>query len=473
MKRQPNLFISFLPLIFLIFLLSANVYYFGDSVLDGANQIALLLSAFFAGILATLFGRGKFIMTKIKENVSVALLPIIILLLIGALSGAWLVSGIIPAMIYYGLEIMNPRIFLVTSCAACAVISLVTGSSWSTIATLGIALLGMGKAMGIPEGMVAGSVISGAYFGDKMSPLSDTTTLAPAVAGTDLFTHIRYMAKSTVPTIFIVLVIYFILGLTMPLSPVETSQIETVQQLLKSHFSLNLMLFMVPFLVVFLIIKKLSAIASLGAGILAAILFAIIFQKDLLNELKGDMSMYNVILRSIYGDTSIPFSNSVLSSLLNSGGMAGMLHTVWLILSAMIFGGVMEAAGFLERIVKTIAGSAKSALGLVSRTGLSCIFFNLTASDQYLSIVVPGRMFAKKYEEAGKKPELLSRTLEDTGTVTSVLVPWNTCGAAQAAVLGVATVSYLPYAFFPLLMPFATLIAARMIDIGSSKQTAI
>ncbi len=364
-------------------------------------------------------------------------------------------------MIYYGLQILNPEIFLFASCIICAIVSLASGSSWSTIATIGIALIGIGDVLGISHGLVAGSIISGAYFGDKMSPLSDTTNLAAAMSGTDLFIHIRYMMYTTIPTFIITLIIFFIIGLS-----IETSSEQNINLLLSAldtKFNINLWLFIVPLFVVILIIKKTPAIPSLLAGTLLGGIFAIIYQPQIISEISQTSLLnietyYKAIINAMASDISINTEHELINNLLTSSGMKGMLSTVWLVICAMSFGGAMQEGGLLKRISDPIISYAQKPGSLIATTSATCIFFNLTTSDQYLSIVVPGRMFEENYKDKGLAPENLSRTLEDSGTVTSVLIPWNTCGAAQSAVLGVATLNYLPYCFFNLISPIMTIL---------------
>ncbi len=381
--------------------------------------------------------------------------------MIGALAGTWLLSGIVPALIYYGLKIINPTIFLFTASVVSAIISMATGSSWSTVATLGVAMLGIGVTLGFNEGLVAGAIISGAYFGDKMSPLSDTTNLAPAMAGTDLFTHIRYMSITTGPSMGLTLIIFLIIGFWMD-SPTANSDMELVLLAIEDSFNINLLLFIVPAVVIFLIIKKVPPLPALFVGTILGAVFALIFQPNVIHNVSGISndfvkSYYVGIMKSMYTTINIETSNAEVNELLTTGGMQGMLNTIWLIISAMIYGGIMDAAGFLKRITKSLIVYAKSTGSLIATTAGTCVFFNLTASDQYLAIVVPGRMFSSIYKKRGLAPENLSRTLEDSGTVTSVLIPWNTCGAYQSSVLGVATLTYLPYCFFNIISPFMTL----------------
>lgn len=469
--RKPTLLQAFIPIFFLIIALFINVRIYGDDSLSGSNQIILILSAGVAALVAMNIGyKWDEIQNGMVKSISSAMASIIILLLIGALAGTWLLSGVVPAMIYYGLQILNPTIFLFAACIICSIVSIATGSSWTTAATVGIALIGIGSALGINEGMVAGAVLSGAYFGDKMSPLSDTTNLAPAMAGTDLFTHIRYMTFTTVPSIIIALIIFLILGFTQG-SNGQAIETETMLAAIDKNFNISGWLFIVPIVVVVLIVKKMPAIPAILIGALLGAVFALIFQPDLIAKAAGEgysgaEATFRGVMNSMFGE--IKFESGIAQfdqpgdELLKSKGMYGMLKTVWLILSAMMFGGVMESTGLLKRIAEAIISKVNSAGSLVAATTGSTIFFNITASDQYLSIVVPGRMFADIYKEMGLAPENLSRTLEDSGTVTSVLVPWNTCGAYHSTVLGVPTLTYLPFAFFNYISPLMTMVFAYL-----------
>lgn len=462
MTKSPSLLQALIPIIFLIVLLSINVYLFGDDATYGANQIALLLAAAVGAVIAGKVGYSwDEILQGIVKSISSAMSAILILMLIGSLAGTWLISGIVPALIYYGLDILNPTIFLFAAVIVSAIVSLATGSSWTTAATIGIALVGIGKTMGIHEGVVAGAIISGAYFGDKMSPLSDTTNLAPAMAGTDLFTHIRYMALTTVPTITITLIIFLVWGFFIDSSS-SIGTVEEVHQAIASKFNITPWLFLVPAVVIGLILKKVPALPALLAGALLGGVFAIIFQPNIVLEIAGSSTgtfwdYYKGVIMALFGETSVATGNAMVDDLLSAGGMIGMMNTIFLILCAMVFGGVMESAGMLKRMADSIIQYANSTGSLVASTAITCGFFNVTASDQYIAIVVPGRMFAPAYKDRGLAPENLSRTLEDSGTVTSVLVPWNTCGAYQSTVLGVGTFAYLPYAFFNLLSPIMTI----------------
>tara|TARA_B110000091_G_scaffold62913_1_gene69204 strand:- start:11618 stop:12931 length:1314 start_codon:yes stop_codon:yes gene_type:complete len=396
------------------------------------------------------------ILAEVKENLLSVLVPVIILIMVGALAGTWLISGIIPAMVYYGLQVLSPEIFLPASVVIAAIISIATGSSWTTSATVGIALVGIGSALGISSGMIAGAVISGAYFGDKMSPLSDTTNLAPAMAGTDLFTHIKYMTFTTVPSIVITLLFFTILSFNMEVT--GSADIDNLLVSINSTFSISLTLFIVPGIVIVLILLKTKPLIALGSGVLLAAVFAFIFQGEVLDSL-GD-SRIETILTSIYTDTAIVTENTQLNDLFTAGGIMGMLWTILLIIAAMIFGGIMDGVGFLSKITSVLLKRAKSIFGLFASTVLSCLGLNTIASDQYLAIVIPGKMFKDAYKEKGLAPENLSRTLEDSGTVTSVLIPWNTCGAYQSGVLGVGVAEYFVFAIFNWISPIVTLFFA-------------
>lgn len=463
--KKPSLIQAFTPIVFLIFFLTLNVLFFGDDTLSGANQMALIFASAIAGLIAIRLGLNwKSIRKSMVKSINSAMPSILILFLIGSLAGTWMISGVVPAMIYYGLKILNPGIFLFASVVICSIVSLATGSSWSTIATIGIALIGIGSAMGINEGIVAGSIISGAYFGDKMSPMSDTTNLAPAMAGTDLFTHIRYMVLTTAPSMLITLIIFLIIGFTYNFNAVETN-IGEFSSVIETNFNVTPWLFLVPALLIFIIVMKVPPLPSLFAGTLLGGIFAIIFQPAIIqqiSDIQGSymLKSYIAVMKSMFGSVAIITRNEAVNNLLTTNGMAGMLDTIWLIIAAMVFGGAMESAGLLMRITQSVIKYAKSTGSLVASTVATCLFFNITASDQYISIVVPGRMYSKTFRDMGLKPELLSRTLEDAGTVTAPLIPWNTGGATQARVLGVPTLSYLPFAFFNLISPLMSIFMA-------------
>jgi len=463
-NKELQLWEALIPVVALIGMLAFNVFVFGDSALGGSNQFVLLLGAAVAAIIGFKNKISyKSMMDEVAENVKSTAGAIFILLMVGALAGTWLISGVIPSMIYYGLQILSPAIFLPATLIICSVISIATGSSWTTSATVGIALIGIGGALGFDKGMIAGAVISGAYFGDKLSPMSDTTNLAPAMAGTDLFTHIRYMTLTTIPTYIITFILFVILGLTFD----AEGTVETASLLadIKASFNVSLWLFVVPVVVIGLIVKKTEPLIALLIGTLLGGAFALVFQPNIVLMLSGATEMnftsaYKGIMNAITTKSVIPTENPTLADLFTSGGMEKMLGTIWLILCAMVFGGIMDAIGALSCISQSLLKLAKSTFGLFASTVGSCLALNITASDQYLAIVVPGKMFAQAYKDKGLAPENLSRTIEDSGTVTSVLIPWNTCGAYHAGTLGVGTFELLPYAFFNLISPIMTLIFA-------------
>jgi NhaC family Na+:H+ antiporter len=463
-NKELSITEALIPVVALIVMLGYNVAVYGDNALSGSNQFVLLLGAAVAAVVG-FFNKVTFekMMEEVAENIKSTVGAILILLMVGALAGTWLISGIIPSMIYYGLQILSPAIFLPATLIICSIISIATGSSWTTSATVGIALIGVGGALGFDLGMVAGAVISGAYFGDKLSPMSDTTNLAPAMAGTDLFTHIRYMTLTTIPTYVITLIIFIILGLSVEIN--GNVDIASLLADIETSFTISPWLFLVPTIVIGLIIKKTEPLVALLVGTLLAAIFAVLFQPHIINQIAGVDHMtfesgYKGVMDAITGKVVVPTENKTLADLFTSGGMEKMLGTIWLILCAMVFGGIMDAIGALSRISQTLLKMAHTTFGLFASTVGSCMALNITASDQYLAIVVPGKMFAKAYKEKGLAPENLSRTLEDSGTVTSVLIPWNTCGAYQSGTLGVSTLDYLPYAFFNILSPFMTLIFA-------------
>ncbi|MEZ4858702.1 MAG: Na+/H+ antiporter NhaC [Flavobacteriaceae bacterium] len=464
-NKELNIWEALIPVFALVLMLFFNVIYaFGDDALSGSNQFILLLGAAVAAIVGY-FNKVKFsqMMDEVAENVKSTTGALLILLMVGALAGTWLLSGIIPTMIYYGMQILSPKIFLVSTVIICSIISIATGSSWTTSATVGIALIGIANVLGISLGMTAGAVISGAYFGDKLSPMSDTTNLAPAMAGTDLFTHIRYMTLTTVPTYIVTLLFFIILGFTI--EPKGVADTQTLLASIEQSFTISPWLFVVPIIVIFLIVKKTPPLIALLAGTLLGGIAALIFQSNIVATIGGSenlnfLSAYKGIMKAITVDIAIPTDNKILTDLFSSGGMSGMLGTIWLIVCAMVFGGVMDAIGALARISRALLKLFHTTFGLFASTVASCLALNVTASDQYLAIVVPGKMYANAFKEKGLAPENLSRTLEDSGTVTSVLVPWNTCGAYQSSVLGVDTLHYAGYAIFNWLSPFTTLLFA-------------
>src|SRR5690554_4307860 len=465
-NKELNIWEALIPVFALVAMLAYNVYMFGGDALSGSNQFVLLLGGAVAAIVGV-FNKVTFeqMLEEVSENIKSTATAIIILLMVGALAGTWLISGIIPTMIYYGLQVLNPTIFLASCVIICAIISVATGSSWTTSATVGIALIGIAQALDVSLGMTAGAILSGAYFGDKISPMSDTTNLAPAMAGTDLFTHIRYMLYTTIPTLVVTLIVFIIIGLN--LDTTGTADTHEILAAVKESINISPWLFLVPIIVVVLIVKKTPPLIALLTGTLLAAIAAIIFQPDIVASIGGGTSLsfengYKGIMNAITVDTNIPTENEALKDLFSSGGMSGMLNTIWLIICAMTFGGIMDAIGALSIISKTLLSLFHTTFGLIASTVFSCLALNVTASDQYLAIVIPGKMYAKAFKDKGLAPENLSRTLEDSGTVTSVLIPWNTCGAYQSGVLGVHTGDYFMYAIFNWLSPFTTLFFAAL-----------
>ena len=525
-NKELNLLEALIPVVLLMLMLAYNIFFVENQDLFGdyTNQIILLIGGVIAAVVGFFNKVGfKTMVNEVIENFKSIFIPILILLLVGALAGTWLLSGVIPAMVYYGLQVLNPAIFLPASVIIAAIISIATGSSWTTSATVGIALVGIGTALGISPGMIAGAVISGAYFGDKMSPLSDTTNLAPAMAGTDLFTHIKYMAKTTVPSIIVTLIFFGIVSLTLDTTS-GNSDTSFILQTIDTYFNTTPWLFVVPLVVIGLILLKAKPLVALGSGVVLAAIFALIFQSHLIKNISD--STVDTLTTAVFTDLNIEISNAEylqifndseieklktddqygnifkdgdlkgvitpknlknylikydtnkdqlekkvshleklitikrLKELFSSGGMSGMLWTIYLIVCAMVFGGIMDGIGALARITTSLLSVAKSVFGLFFSTVASCLGLNIIASDQYLAIVIPGKMFKSAYENKNLAPENLSRTLEDSGTVTSVLIPWNTCGAYQSGVLGVGVGEYAIYAVFNWLSPITTLLFA-------------
>lgn len=493
-SKKVSLKVSLLPVLFLIGLLIINVLLFKDDATYGPNQLALLLSGMFAMAIGAFHLRVPYkdMEERIVFSVSLATQACLILLVVGALIGVWILAGIVPTMIYYGLKIIDPAWFLPVACISCAFISLGTGSSWSTSGTVGIALIGIGQAMGLNLGMVAGAIISGAYFGDKMSPLSDTTNLAPAMAGTDLFTHIRHMLYTSGPAILIAITGFFFLSLSQGSNAVNQENIAKILEVITQNFSIGWHLFLVPAFVLFLVSRKVPAFPALVLGTLMGAFFALFFQSAIIDRLASKVSSpgfwseferlgadgwslaeakalllhflypYQEICRVAFNGFTIESGNELIDKLFNRGGMSGMLNTVWLILMAMVFGGCMEATGMLQKIAQSVLSLVQGTGSLIGSVVGTCLVMNMTASDQYLAIVVPGRMFKKAFDDYGLHPKNLSRALEDSGTVTSVLVPWNSGGAYHAGILGVSTLNYAPYCFFNILSPVISVFLGSM-----------
>lgn len=458
--------IAFVPFLVLIALLICCITVFGNATLDGASQVALLIASGTCVLVGWFKKRLDWdvLEREMTEKVANCTPSIIILLLIGAISGTWMVSGIVPTMIYYGMQILHPQWFLVSSCVLCALISLLIGSSWTTVATIGVALMGIGKAHGFDDGWIAGSIISGAYFGDKLSPLSDTTVLASSVSGTPLFTHIRYMLFTTVPAFTLTLLIFLIAGLSMNVAAM--GNVSDFSDGLNRTFLISPWLLLVPVVVGYMIARRWPSLVVLFLATLLAAIVALIFQEDRLCEIAnqgnepGFMVLYEGAIRACYDSTNINTGNDVLNQLVKTRGMAGMMPTIWLIICAQVFAGALTATGLLKEIMGYILRMVRGTFSLVASTVLSGIFLNITTADQFLSIILTSSMFKESYQKHGLENRLLSRSCEDGCTVTSVLVPWNTCGLTQSTVLGVATIAYLPYCFFNLLSPISSMVVA-------------
>ncbi len=458
--------IAFVPFLVLIALLICCITVFGNATLDGASQVALLIASGTCVLVGWFKKRLDWdvLEREMTEKVANCTPSIIILLLIGAISGTWMVSGIVPTMIYYGMQILHPQWFLVSSCVLCALISLLIGSSWTTVATIGVALMGIGKAHGFDDGWIAGSIISGAYFGDKLSPLSDTTVLASSVSGTPLFTHIRYMLFTTVPAFTLTLLIFLIAGLSMNVAAM--GNVSDFANGLNRTFLISPWLLLVPVVVGYMIARRWPSLVVLFLATLLAAIVALIFQEDRLCEIAnqgnepGFMVLYEGAIRACYDSTNIDTGNDVLNQLVRTRGMAGMMPTIWLIICAQVFAGALTATGLLKEIMGYILRMVRGTFSLVASTVLSGIFLNITTADQFLSIILTSSMFKESYQKHGLENRLLSRSCEDGCTVTSVLVPWNTCGLTQSTVLGVATIAYLPYCFFNLLSPISSMVVA-------------
>lgn len=460
-RHLPSPLISLLPLVVLVLMLVATIRAYGSDSLLGASQVTLLVVSAFCVLLGTtvLGVPWADFERMITKNVASVTSAIIILLLIGALSGTWMVSGVVPSLIYYGVKIIHPDVFLASTCIISALVSVMTGSSWTTIATIGIALMGIGRAQGFDDGWIAGAIISGAYFGDKISPLSDTTVLASGAVGVPLFKHIRYMLITTIPSLVIALIIFTFAGFMQQSN--SSAEIEQFTSALVGRFHISAWLLMVPVLTGVMIARKVPPIATLFLSTLLAVVFSLVFQSDALREIAGG-DLFKGAMQSVYGQTSLSTSNPMLTSLVATRGMAGMMGTIWLIICAMCFGGAMEAGGMVRGITQMFVRMIRGRVSLVASTVCSGLMLNLAVADQYICVLLTGNMFKKIYDRQQYERRLLSRTTEDSVTVTSVLVPWNTCGMTQSTVLGVPTLTYLPYCFFNLISPLMSICVAAL-----------
>ena len=465
--RLPSPLLSLIPILVLVALLFVTIRTFGSDALSGGSQVVLLTATALCCVIAMTYSRVSWqtLEHAMVNNITGVATALLILLIIGALSGSWMISGVVPTLIYYGMQIIHPNFFLTSTCLICAIVSVMTGSSWTTIATIGIALLGIGQAQGFEEGWIAGAIISGAYFGDKISPLSDTTVLASSVTGTPLFKHVRYMLITTVPSLLIALIIFTVAGLTHEATAGE--QIAQYAAGLSQTFHISLWLLLVPFITGILIAKKVPSLITLFVSAAMAGICALIFQPHLLHEIAGAetnglQSAFKGLLITFYGSTSVETGNAALNDLVATRGMGGMMSTIWLILCAMCFGGAMTASGMLQSLTSVFLRFMNRTVGLVASTVASGLSMNICTADQYISIILTGNMFKDIYKQKGYESCLLSRTVEDSTTVTSVLVPWNSCGMTQATILGVPTLTYLPYCFFNLVSPFMSILIAAL-----------
>ena len=469
----PNWAVSLIPFLVLIAALFLVIKGFGADALSGGSQVALMFAAGVTVAISMIFYKipWKEFEEGITDNIKAVGSAILILLLIGAVAGSWMVSGVVPTMIYYGMKVIFPSIFLFASCAICALISIMTGSSWTTIATVGVALVGIGTAQGYEPGWIAGAIISGAYFGDKVSPLSDTTVLASSSAGTPLFTHIKFMMISTVPSFAIAMIVFLVVSLMHQTpSAVHTADFSND---LTSTYNISPWLLLVPVITGVLIARKVPAILTLFVASVVAGLFALFFQPHILgaiaNDLVPDRAMqlsfldgFKGLFISYYGSTAIDTGNAALNDLVATRGMTGMMNTIFLIISAVTFGGTLVGSGMLQSLTEMLTRYIRRRVTMVSATVGTGIFSNMITGDQYLSIILTSSLYQKLYKERGYEPQLLSRSVEDSATVVSVLIPWNSCGMTQATVLKVATLEYLPYCLFNLISPFMSIFIAAI-----------
>ena len=466
--KNPTMLDAIAPIVVLIIMLSFSVYLYGDDSSYGANQIALILSASIAAIIAIKNGyTWKEVETGIVKGIGMGMRAILILLAVGALIGTLIMSGTVPAMIYYGLNILSPSIFYFTACVICAIASLSIGSSWTVAGTLGVALMGIATGLGLSPSVTAGAIISGAYFGDKMSPLSDTTNLAPAIAGTDLFSHIRHMVWTTGPSLVIALIIFLIMGLNSNAEG-NADGLALIQSTLQNTFNISVVSF-VPIVVIFVLAyKKMPAFPTILIGALLAGLFSILLQPEVVSnfvnkpELSNSLTLLSGVWTALHSGFVLESGVPMVDDLLTRGGMASMLNTIWLVICALTFGAVLETAQLLNKIVEKVLTFANSTGSLIVTTIATCIGINIIAADQYISIVLPGRMYRAEFKRRKLAARNLSRALEDSGTITSPLIPWNTCGAYMSASLGIATFSYLPFCFFNLVNPIIAIIYALL-----------
>lgn len=458
-SRILPIWLALTPLVLLMVMLVFTVRAFGDESLGGPSQIVMLAASSVCCVIGRWAGKVRWreFENQIANSISQVSSAMVILLFIGALGGAWMVSGVVPMMIYYGLDIIHPSVFLVSTCVISAVVSVMTGSSWTTIATIGVALMSIGKAQGFDEGWIAGAIISGAYFGDKVSPLSDTTVLASSVCRVNLFAHIRFMMITTIPSFLIALSVFLVAGFSH--TAVDNGHLAACQEAITGRFNISIWLLVVPVATVVMIAKRLPALVTMFASTLLGVVFALLFQAGIVAEI-ADGDLFRGAMRAVYGSTAIQTSNPMLDQLVATRGMEGMLSTVWLILCAMCFGATMTAGGMTAGITRLFIRFAHGRISTVGSTVATGLVLNNTVADQYMGILLSCNVFREIYDKNGLEPRLLSRATEDSVTVTSVLVPWNTCGMTQSTVLGVATLTFLPYCFFNILSPLMSIVVA-------------
>lgn len=465
--KKPGIIVSLLPVVVLIAIIFTGVRLFGEDVTAGPSQIALLFTSVLTAIIAIYHLKIPWekLEAGIMDHLTKTGSAVFILLMIGALTGSWMISGVVPTMIYYGLKMIHPSVFLVVSFILAGIVSVMAGSSWTTIGTIGVAMLSAGQILGFSAPWLAGAIISGAYFGDKISPLSDTTNLSASVAGVDLYKHVKYMLITTIPGFILTVIFFTIAGFVIPAG--NSLDIENQLNNISTTFNISPFLLLVPVLTIVMIVKKISPFITLFISALTGAVVACIAQPEICSQIspanvsKGASYIY-ASLKMLSGSVSIETGDQMLNTLTSTRGMAGMLNTVWIILCVVTFGGIMEASGMIKTITEKMMFMMKNTVSLISSTVGTTIFFNMTLSDQYMAILLPGKMFSETYDKLGYEPEVLSRTLQDSATVTSVLVPWNTCGVVQSSVLNVATLAYLPYCFFNLITPVITIAVAAI-----------
>lgn len=464
-KKEPSFLDASLPILVLIALLSSSVILFGDDSSYGPNQIALFLASAVAVVIGLKNGfRWSDIEKAMTKGIALSLGAVLILLAVGALIGTWLLAGTVPTLIYYGMQILSPSWFYAASCILCGIVAMSIGSSWTTAATIGVALIGVAAGLGLSPAITAGAIISGAYFGDKISPLSETTNLAPAVAGAELFSHIRHMLWTTVPSIVLALLLFTLIGLNSS-GTADAAQIDLISSTLQHHFTISFWTLIPLFVLLAMAIKKVPAFPTVFIGALLGAVWAFLFQRELMQsildqDLGNTVGSLKLVWATLFDGFALETGTDDLDRLLSGGGMSSMLNTIWLIFSAMMFGAVIEKIGLLRKFVQSILKAAQSTGSLITSTIATCIATNILTADQYMAIVMPGRMYKEEYERRGLAPVNLSRTLEDGGTITSPLIPWNTCGAYMHGVLNVNPLDYFIYAFFNLINPVLAVIYA-------------